>query len=182
MPRYRRPGAEGGTLFFTVVTHRRRYLFDQPQAREILREVIQRVRQSHPFVIDGWVLLYEHMHCIWTLPAGDDDFSRRWSLIKSGFSKNAGALYRLSESPGDSRAKRRETDIWQRRFWEHRIRDDDDYRAHMDYLHFNPVKHGLVKRVRDWPFSTFHQKVRLGAYPIDWGGEFVESANVRYGE
>jgi putative transposase len=178
MANYRRARAPGGTFFFTVVTYRRRPLFDRPESRDMLREVVREVRRRHPFTIDAWVLLPEHMHCIWTLPGEGSDFSMRWSLIKSGFSKRAKSLYHVDEWMNDSRQKHRETTIWQRRFWEHQIRDEEEYRVYMDYTYFNPVKHGLVKRVVDWPFSTFHRYVRLGVYPESWGGEMHEKLNM----
>ena len=171
MPNYRRAGIPGGTFFFTVVTYRRRVLFDQPESRDILREVVQTVRQRHPFIIHAWVLLPEHMHCIWTLPPEDPDFSTRWSLIKSGFSKRAQNFCHIEDWMNDSKRKHRESTIWQRRFWEHRIRSDEEYQAYMDYTHFNPVKHGLVQQVVDWPYSTFHRHVKQGTYPENWGSE-----------
>jgi len=170
MANYRRARVPGGTFFFTVVTFRRRPLFAQTEHRQILREAVQLVRQRHPFTVNAWVLLPEHMHCVWTLPAGDSDFSMRWGLIKSGFSRHAKGLCHREEWMSDSKRKRRETTIWQRRFWEHQIRSDEEYQIYMDYTHFNPVKHGLVARVADWPFSTFHRYVKLGVYPEDWGG------------
>jgi putative transposase len=182
MPRYRRAKHMGGTFFFTVVTYRRRPLFAHAEAREILRRVIKKVRQSHPFEIDAWVLLPEHMHCIWTLPQEDADFSMRWSLIKSTFTKAAKTLYHVPEQLGDSRRKHREATIWQRRFWEHQIRSEEDYKNHIDYIHFNPVKHGLADQVGDWPFSTFHRYVQSGIYPEDWGGKVEGAIEGNYGE
>jgi len=179
---YRRARAPGGTFFFTVVTYRRRLVFDQPESRQILREVVQEVRQRHPFTINAWVLLPEHMHCIWTLPKGSLDFSVRWNLIKSGFSRRAKSLYHVDEWMNDSKQKRRETTIWQRRFWEHQIRSEEEYQVYMDYTHFNPVKHGLVKRVEDWPHSTFHRYVKLGIYPENWGGEIDGMPDHGFGE
>lgn len=146
-------------------------MFDQPESRRILREVVQAVRQRHPFNVNAWVLLPEHMHCVWTLHQGNSDFSVRWNLIKSGFSRRAKAFLHVEEWMNDSKRKHRETTIWQRRFWEHRIRSDVEYQAYMDYAHFNPVKHGLVKRVADWPHSTFHRYVKQGIYPENWGSE-----------
>jgi putative transposase len=166
---YRRAREPGGTFFFTVVTYRRRLVFDQPESRQMLREVVQEVRQRQPFTIDAWVLLPEHMHCIWTLPKESLDFSVRWSLIKCGFSRRAKSLYHVDEWMNASRHKQRETTIWQRRFWEHQIRSEEEYQVYMDYTYFNPVRHGLVKRVVDWPYSTFHRYVRLGIYPENWG-------------
>jgi putative transposase len=118
------------------------------------------------FHIDAWVVLPEHMHCIWTLPPGDADYSRRWRLIKLIFSK---ALPK-TERRSPVRIKRQERGIWQRRYWEHTLRDEADFRAHVDYVHINPVKHGHVKTVSEWPYSTFHGYVRAGVLPVDWAG------------
>jgi putative transposase len=110
------------------------------------------------------------MHCIWTLPCGDDDYSSRWWVIKKEFSKSIPA----GECRSATRIKRHERGIWQRRFWEHTIRDESDYTCHVNYIHFNPVKHGLVKFVEEWPFSTFHQFVEHGLYPHNWGGGVIQ--------
>ena len=168
MPDYRRYRIPGGCYFFTVNLHQRDG--NELLIREIdrLRDTVRRVRQLRPFHIDGWVVLPDHMHCIWTLPPDDDDFSSRWRAIKAIFSRNLSHTERRSKV----RMARGERGIWQRRFWEHAIRDDRDYSAHMDYIHFNPVKHGHVNRVVDWPYSTFMQWVGKGVYPRDWcGGE-----------
>ncbi len=119
-----------------------------------------------PFTIHGWVVLPDHMHCVITLPPEDADFATRWRLIKTGFSK---ALPKV-EHVSPVRRHRGERGIWQRRYWEHLIRDEADYRAHMDYVHVNPLKHGLVERVADWPYSTFHRLVDRGVYPSQWCG------------
>jgi putative transposase len=182
MANYRRVVAPGGTFFFTVVTYRRRLLFDQPESRQILREVVREVQARYPFAIDAWVLLPEHMHCIWTLPEKSSNFSLRWNLIKSRFSKRAKPLFHIKEWMNDSRRKHREITIWQRRFWEHQIKDDREYQIYMDYTHFNPVKHGLVERVVDWPFSTFHRYVKLGVYAEGWGGKTEEATECGFGE
>lgn len=162
MPNYRRARSAGATWFFTVVTARRRRFLADEHAISILRESVAATLQRMPFHMDAWVILPDHMHAIWTLPAGDRDFSTRCGLIKAGFSRNSN-LPHLS-------APRRDGGLWQPRFWEHRIRDVRDYRAHMDYAHYNPVKHGLVARVKDWPYSSFHHAVREGIYAADWGG------------
>jgi len=133
---------------------------------DTLREVVRSVRQRYPFQIHGWVVLPEHLHCVIELPQDDMNFAVRWRLIKIEFSKALPKVERLSAV----RAARGERGIWQRRYWEHLIRDDTDMQAHMDYVHFNPVKHGLVKRVSDWPHSTFHKLVKAGVYPVDWAG------------
>jgi len=125
------------------------------------------VKSSHPFTIDAWVLLPEHLHCIWTLPQGDMDFSKRWGLIKAKFSK---AL------------SRQNTSVWQNRFWEHLIRDDRDMQIHLDYIHYNPVKHGYVESPKDWPSSTFHRYVQEGLYPLNWGEGVSFNSADKFGE
>jgi putative transposase len=153
MPEYRRNRVPGGTYFFTVnLANRRSDLL----VREIetLRVSIRAVRTATPFHIDAWVVLPDHMHCIWTLPEDDTDFSGRWRAIKMRFTKA------LLNRDGNG--------IWQKRFWEHTIRDDHDYRAHMDYVHFNPVKHGLATNPAAWPHSTFQKCVALGLYDPAW--------------
>jgi putative transposase len=182
MPNYRRAIAPGATFFFTVVTYRRRVLFDREEARQILRAAVHETRRRHPFAIDAWVLLPEHMHCIWTLPRDSSDFSMRWNLIKAGFSRRAKSFCHVDEWMSDSKRKHRETTIWQRRFWEHQIRDEREYQVYMDYTHFNPVKHRLVERVVDWPYSTFHRYVRLGIYPDSWGGVVDGGSELGFGE
>jgi len=158
--RYRIPG---GCYFFTVnlLERNNTLLVDHI---DLLRESVQVCKQKRPFHIDAWVVLPEHMHCIWTLPEGDVDFSTRWKIIKTHFSKGLPKVERRSIV----RMKRGERGIWQRRFWEHAIRDDRDYENHMDYLHFNPVKHGWADNVIDWPYSSFHHCVKKGMYPVNW--------------
>ena len=182
MPHYRRAKTPGGTFFFTVVTNRRRLLFHKPESREILRRVVHEVRNNYPFTIDAWVLLPDHMHCIWTLPEGCSNFSLRWSLIKAGFSKRTCHLFHTEDWMNASRVKHRESAIWQRRFWERQIRDEKEYSACMDYIHYNPVRHGWVQRVADWPHSTFHRYVRMGVYPEDWGGVVEDGDRWEWGE
>jgi putative transposase len=168
MPRYIRAQQPGGTFFFTVVTHQRRKLFYEVNNRVILRTIIMEIKSTYPFNIDAWVLLLEYLHCIWTLPEGDMDFSKRWGLIKAKFTK---------ELKGQLT-----TPIWQNRFWEHLIRNDQDFQRHMDYIHYNPVKHGLVKSPKDWPSSTFHRYVQQGLYSFNWGeGVSFQTAN-EFGE
>ena len=153
--RYRRD-REGLTYFFTVVCRDRHPVFWDKAARNVLRSVLHAMRERWPFAIDAWVLLPDHIHTIWTLPEIDVDYSRRWGWLKKEVTKR-------------QRTNTRNGSIWQRRFWEHRIRDERDYRIHCDYIHYNPVKHGLVARPLDWPFSTFHRGVRRGIYGVDWG-------------
>jgi putative transposase len=168
MSRFRR-AASGSTYFFTVVSHRRRPFFGTALVRATLRAAIGRVRDLRPFAVDAWVLLPDHLHCIWTLPDGDHDFSMRWSLIKHHVSFACGQAFDGGAASA-SRRKHRDANVWQRRFWEHQIRDEIDLERHMDYIHFNPVKHGLVTSAAQWPYSTFHRYVKAGVYPVDWGG------------
>ena len=150
MSNYRRSKSGGGTYFFTVVTYQRRPIFKSTEYIKHLKDSILDVRCKHPFKIDAWVLLPDHMHCIWSLPERDADYSRRWGLIKTGFSKRTRNLLSV-EKRSTSRINHREASIWQRRFWEHEIRNEQDLNNHIDYIHYNPVKHGYVNRVRDWP-------------------------------
>lgn len=170
MSRYRRAIAAGSSYFFTVVTYRRQPILCSEKIRKALRAAIESVRTSLPFVIDAWVLLPDHLHCAWTLPDGDADFSTRWMKIKRAVSLACGEEYRRDDWVTASKLKHRESTIWQRRFWEHQIRDEEDLACHIDYLHFNPVKHGHVQYVADWPYSTFHRYVRDGVYERDWAG------------
>ncbi|MEH6826434.1 MAG: transposase [Motiliproteus sp.] len=166
MPDYRRAWQPGGTYFFTVNLLQRHGNELLTHHVDSLRRVVISVKKRHPFRIHAWVVLPEHLHCVIELPPGDADFSLRWRLIKMEFSKSLPALEHRTEV----RQRRRERGIWQRRFWEHLICNAADYQAHMDYVHINPVKHGLVSRVADWPYSTFHRLVSLGVYPHDWAG------------
>ena len=165
MTDYRRNRVPGGTYFFTVNLNDRRGDLLVREI-EVLREVVRGVKARRPFHIDAWVVLPEHMHCLWTLPEGDEDYSARWRDIKKGFSKRITG----GEAISASRREKHERGIWQRRFWEHTIQDERDYAMHMDYVHFNPVKHGLVKDVADWRYSSFHRCVALGIYGRRWEG------------
>jgi len=171
MPQYIRTNATGASYFFTVVTHHRRPILCEPIVRNALRAAIERTRTSRPFTIDAWVLMPDHLHCIWTLPIGDADFSTRWMKIKRSVSIACHDHYHDLELMNSSKQKHRESTIWQRRFWEHQLRDENDFANHMDYLHFNPVKHGLSQSVLEWPYSTFHRYVKEGVYAPDWGLE-----------
>lgn len=181
MPRYRRANVPGGCYFFTVVTERRQPLLIQPQMRTALREAILRVRETLPFTIDGWVLLPDHLHAIWTLPEADADFSTRWRLIKRHVTRACATRFMHPEYLTERRAAKHCGTLWQHRFWEHLIRDERDFRHHLDYLHGNPLKHGLVDRVSDWPWSSFHRWAERGVYPADWAGPGAESLTVRRG-
>lgn len=176
MPNYRRARVPGTTYFFTVNLRDRG---SDLLIREIdlLRSTVRATKARHPFHIDAWVVLPEHMHCLWTLPPGDADFSLRWKVIKFGFSRRLPA----SEVHTGTQVRRGERGIWQRRYWEHLIRDEQDYQRHYDYIHFNPLKHGHVQRLVDWPYSSFHRAVAGGLYPLDWCGG-VLSEDVDFGE
>jgi putative transposase len=164
MVRYRRHRVPGGTFFFTVTLQdrRSRALVEHVRA---LRLAVRTARVERPFSIDAVVILPDHLHAIFSLPPGDADFSGRWRRIKSLFTRQVRSTERLDRSP------KGEYGLWQRRFWEHTIRDEDDLVRHVDYIHWNPVKHGLVSRVRDWPHSSFHRYVRMGWLAEDWGGD-----------
>jgi putative transposase len=164
MPNYRRAFVPGGCWFFTVnlLDRRKTHLVDHIDA---LRDAMEKTRVRYPFVIDAVVVLPDHIHAIWTLPPGDPNFSVRWRLIKSRFAQALPRPERLSH------VRKGERGIWQRRFWEHLIRNEADYARHVEYCYINPVKHGLVTRVRDWPHSSFHRDVRAGIVPKDWAGD-----------
>ncbi len=169
MTRYRRALIEGGTYFFTVA------LADR--SSNLLVRHIDRLRRSYKFVQERYpfesvaaCVLPNHLHAIWSLPPGDSGFPLRWSLIKSGFSRGLAAGMERSAS----KIARREKGLWQRRYWEHAIRDDADLTRHVDYIHFNPVKHKHGSRVYDWPYSSFRHHVARGLLPPDWGGDVAD--------
>jgi putative transposase len=166
MPNYRRAFVPGGCWFFTVnlLDRDQTLLVDQI---ETLRGAVAATRQSRAFTIDAFVVLPDHIHAVWSLPPGDSDFSTRWRLIKNRFAR---ALPK-QEPLNAVRVARNERGIWQRRFWEHLIRDEADYARHVEYCYINPLKHGLVTRVCDWPYSSFHRDVRAGIFPLDWAGD-----------
>jgi len=168
MPEYRRAFAPGATFFFTVVTHGRRRLLSEPLALRALRIAHERVRERYPFDIDGMVVLPDHLHSVWRLPPGDAGFSLRWRLIKASFTRSYLAEGGREGRRSDSRRRQKERGIWQRRFWEHVIRDEDEYAAYMDYIHYNPVKHEQCECPHAWPYSSFHRWVRQGVYDVDW--------------
>lgn len=168
MATFRRSLTPGGIYFFTVNTYRRQRLLTDPQIYAALKMAIRRVKTSHPFDIEAFVLLPDHLHCVWRLPVGDMNYAMRWSSIKRRVSQ--AVRDRMAEGVTASRTKRRELGLWQRRFWEHQIRNDEDFMRHVEYIHFNPVKHGYVQRVKDRPYSSFHTHARQGLGPIDWAG------------
>ena len=176
MTRYRRANVEGGTFFFTVtLADRSSDLLTRHIDR--LRRAYRTVQERAPFETIAICILPDHLHTIWALPPGDADFPLRWSFIKSGFTRGLPA--KAERTP--SKAAKRERGLWQRRYWEHVIRDDADLARHADYIHFNPVKHGLVSRVCDWPHSSFHRYVRRGVLAADWGGDVCDLSGM-FGE
>jgi putative transposase len=175
MVRYRRNFTAGGTFFFTLTLADRtsRALVDHIEA---LRAAVREMRRARPFVIDAAVVLPDHLHIVMTLPQGDADYTNRWRPIKRRFTDAV-----MKSGISVARHPNGEAALWQRRFWEHTIRDDEDFERHLDYVHFNPVKHGLVSRVRDWPYSSFHRYVRRGLLPSDWGGD-MSDLGANFGE
>jgi putative transposase len=170
MSDYRRYYVPGGTYFFTCVTYGRRPILTTELGRRCLREAITKVQADHPFEIVAIVLLPDHWHTVWTLPRDDARYPLRWMRIKEEFTKawlDAGGA-ELSQSA--SRTKHRQRGIWHRRYWEHTVRDEDDLKRCVDYTHWNPRKHGLVSRVQDWNWSSFHRFVKAGEYDLEWGG------------
>ena len=166
---YRRAFVPGATYFFTVVTARRRPLFGDTAACSGLRQAFRRIAEQRPFTVNPIVVLPDHLHCLWTLPPGDADYSTRWRLIKTRVTRWYGAGHSL----------------WQPRYWEHLIRDDSDYRQHVEYIHYNPVKHGYVTRSSEWPYSSFRRYVReglhggMGQHRTDVEGRHWQGVKVR---
>ena len=169
MSDYRRYFVPGGTYFFTVVTHLRRRFLTDTIARECLRDALETIQAKRPFEIQAIVLLPDHLHTIWTLPRGDAAYPVRWRRIKQEFTERYLAARGREGPRSASRKKRKERGIWQRRYWEHTIQDEDDFERYFDYTHYNPVKHDLVPCPKDWPHSSFHRWVAAGVYPQDWG-------------
>jgi len=202
VPNYRRVRVPGGTFFSTVVTWERHPIFADEAARTMLGNAFRAARAARPFTIDAVCLLPDYLHALWTLPDGDADYTTRWAQIKGRFSHDylsqkrvlsgqaptyggAGPVLsgqaptyagRVRAGRVEPRRNRGEVGVWQKRFWEHRIRDEADLRRHVDYIHYNPVKHGYAGRPADWPLSSFHRYVRLGLYEATWGE--TEPANL----
>ena len=173
MPNYQRPRIGGGTYFLTVVTHRRRPFLTDPVARAQLRSALAAVRTRFPFDLAAIVLLPDHLHTLWTLPPGDTEYSVRVQRLKRVFTEAHLVAGGAEGDRSPSRLRRQERGVWQRRFWEHSVRDADDFKRCLDYLHYNPVKHGLVGRVADYPWSSFSKWVRGGEYEPGWGTGFI---------
>ena len=169
MPNWRRAYIPGGTFFFTVVTDHRRPIFSWNDARTILGNVMRECQSTHPFEVRAIVLLPDHLHAIWCMPPGDSNYSGRWQWIKTQFTQRwlASGGTECQTTKGRKNDGRR--GVWQPKFWEHTIEDEDDFERHFDYIHYNPVKHGHVKCLEEWPWSSFHRWVREGVYPAHWG-------------
>ncbi|MBC8481645.1 MAG: transposase [Planctomycetes bacterium] len=164
MTDYRRAKFEGGFYFFTVVTYKRRDFLCDNDARACLKTAWSSVRANRPFEVVAVCLLPDHLHCVWKLPDGDNDYSTRWALIKKRFTRDYLKKGGIEAAQSRSRINKRERGIWQRRFWEHRIKDAADLQRHVDYIHYNPVKHGLVKRMDNWPYSSYHRYIESGGF------------------
>ena len=170
MRRYKRIRLEGASYFFTLVTYERRRLFESEESVSLLAAAISKVRERHPFELEALVVLPDHLHALWQLPPGDADYSTRWRLIKEGFTKAWVKRYGPTEVNISRRAKGEQA-LWQRRFWEHLVRDDDDFAAYLDYIHLNPVHHELVSDPRDWPHSSLAVWMARGVYEPGWGSD-----------
>ena len=166
--RYRRASVPGASYFFTLITYRRKPIFCDPRHVELWHGAVARLQRTRPFVVEAEVVMPDHLHVIWTLPDGDADYATRIRLVKTAFTKVL-QPHIPDETINDSRARKGERHVWQRRYWEHVIRDERDFQAHLDYIHANPVQHGLVARPGDWPHSTFARWLERGAYEPWWG-------------
>jgi putative transposase len=171
MPEYRRYYVPGGTYFFTVVTHARRRFLTEQLSRDCLRSAMKAEFAIRPVEVVAIVLLPDHLHTVWTLPAGDDNYSLRWKQIKEQFTLAFLAGGGREGPMTRSRIKKRERAVWQRRFWEHLVRDEDDLKGILDYIHWNPVKHGVTNSPAEYPWSSFRRWVASGDYPLDWGAD-----------
>ncbi len=170
MPTYVRWRERGATYFFTVVTYRRQHILTGELSRRILRRAFTSVRRRLPFDLLAFVVLPDHLHCVWSLPDGDDDFPARWRQIKSLFTREYLELGgRDWDVTRQSRGQGRRG-VWQPRYWERRIRNEADHFRHRDYIHLNPVRHGYVSRPEEWPSSSFHGHVRTGWLDPSWPG------------
>ena len=169
MSNFRRWFVPGGTFFFTVVTYGRKRFLTSAPSRKFLRKAIETVRERHPVNLLAFVLLPDHLHTLWILPPGDARYDLRWKRIKEEFTKAWREMGGPESPVTDSQRFRGERGVWQPRYWEHTILDEEDLEAHFDYIHWNPGKHGLVKDVADWKWSSFHRYRKLGHYTPGWG-------------
>ena len=178
MANWRRAYVPGGTFFFSLVTYHRAPILTTALGRSLLHEVTAECRRSWPFEIVAVVLMPDHLHAIWRLPEGDTDYSKRWGWQEKEFTKRWLAAGGSEAIPSESQQRHRRRGVWQRRFWEHTIRDERDLERHLDYIHYNPVKHGLISRAVDWRWSSIHRFVRGGQYPEDWGCDPMEFEDI----
>jgi putative transposase len=173
MPNYRRNYKKGGTYFFTIVTGNRAKILCGEMVG-VLRACFKDCMQLTPFHMDAIVVLPDHVHCLWTLPEGDDNYSLRWKNIKASFTKSYIRQAMVTDTQtAEPLKKKGQKAVWQQRFWEHTIRDGRDYRLHCDYIHYNPVKHGYASSPGDWPYSSFKRYVANGFYDGVWGSQPV---------
>jgi len=179
MATFRRSTVPGATYFFTVNTYQRQKVLTDAPFYTALKQSFLEVKAEYPFSIDAFVLLPDHLHCIWTLPENDADYALRWNIIKRSVSQKTCGL--ITSPRSRSQLNRGESGLWQRRYWEHQIRDERDFEKHVGYIHWNPVKHGYVKQVNDWPYSSFHRFVERGILPADWAGG-AQTEDGRFGE
>jgi putative transposase len=178
--KYRRVYINGATYFFTLVTFQRLPIFSSQPTIDLFYEAIRYTASRMPFEIVAFVILPDHIHCIWTLPEGSSDYSTRWRLVKSYFTRNYNQHDNASVSA--SRSEKKEQEVWQRRFWEHWIRDETDLRHHVEYIHYNPIKHGYVRSLMEWKNSSFVNYVKDGLYPANWGEDAPEWSGSRFME
>jgi len=181
MSNYIRAIWPGGSFFFTLVTYNRQPIFKDIHSRRLLRKAWLLSMRKKPFYLEAICLLPEHIHFIMRLPENEIDYSTRIASIKGRFTKIFLSEIKTADF-GTRRRGKGERTVWQHRFWEHMIKDENDFIRHVEYIHYNPVKHGHVQRVRDWPWSSFHRYVRQGVYPFDWGGINTNFECERFGE
>ena len=184
MPNYRHLTSKGSTWFFTIVTYQRRTFLCDKEVRMALRNAIKKVQTKYPLKIEAWVLLPDHFHCIWTLPDQDSNFPLRIRLLKRYVTQSCSSFLHRDRLSTPSRRRRKESTIWQKRYWEHLLQSERDFKNHMDYIHYNPVKHGFVQSPIKWPYSTIHRLTKEGVYSENWACEpDIKSNNTQtYGE
>lgn len=178
MSNYRRNKQAGATYFFTLCLHDRRSTLLTDYI-DVLRLAYRKTQNKKPFITEAMVVLPEHVHALWTLPENDADYANRIRLFKSHFTRQL--PNELKQTTNANRQKHKQTGVWQLRYWEHTIRDEQDFINHVNYIHYNPVKHGYVKHVKDWEYSTFHKHVKNGVYDEDWGSDY-QIVDVNFGE
>jgi len=176
--RYRRTDIPGASYFFTLVTEQRQNLFIHDENIELLRESFRQIKQKRPFIIEAAVIMPDHLHCIWTLPDNDADYSTRWRLIKAWFTKHCDQKYKLPRN--NARMKKQQQAIWQHRYWEYCLKDEEDFERHVDYIHYNPVKHHYVESPPQWKHSSIHRYIKEDILPRDWAGSDIIIPDIDY--